>query len=178
MATQTNGSRRIIQLSRNLPPEAVLYHPKEWMEFDSVTRLTPRQAAVLRGIALGLTNEAIARVLTIGLKSAENYIHAIYQEFNWQEDFPVMWHPRVCATLELLRHDGHLTVPLLHHYSDGSATDSQTRAFAEQCLKYAMQQFPDPVAYLSALTRELQRAVRVARKLTEAQRLQDEWRMH
>lgn len=60
--------------------------------------LTPRQLEILRLVAEGYSNAAIASKLSLAYKSVENYLTSIYQELRiWQEDEPT--HPRVKAIL-------------------------------------------------------------------------------
>lgn len=51
-------------------------HPREG---SAIVRLTPRQQDVLRLLAEGLSNAAIARQLTLEERSVESYINVIYQ---------------------------------------------------------------------------------------------------
>lgn len=60
-------------------------------------RLTPRQREVLALMAEGYNNAAIAEKLVLGLKSAENYVNAIYQELSFTDGADV--HPRGAAVL-------------------------------------------------------------------------------
>lgn len=59
--------------------------------------LTPRQQQVIALLAQGYSNASIAQQLSLGTKSVENYINALYQEFQISRDEPV--HPRVTAAL-------------------------------------------------------------------------------
>jgi DNA-binding NarL/FixJ family response regulator len=51
-------------------------HPRQG---SAILRLTPRQQEVLRLLAEGLSNAAIARQLTLEERSVESYINVIYQ---------------------------------------------------------------------------------------------------
>jgi DNA-binding NarL/FixJ family response regulator len=51
-------------------------HPRQG---SAIVRLTPRQQEVLRLLAEGLSNAAIARQLTLEERSVESYINVIYQ---------------------------------------------------------------------------------------------------
>lgn len=62
-----------------------------------VEALTARQREILKLIAVGYNNAAIAQKLTLNEKSVENYINAIYQELQIVRQDGV--HPRVKATL-------------------------------------------------------------------------------
>lgn len=65
-------------------------------------RLTPRQLEVLRLVAEGHSNAAIAGKLFLSEKSVENYLTAIYQQLDvWQGQETV--HPRVRAVLIYLQ---------------------------------------------------------------------------
>ena len=66
--------------------------------------LTARQSEVIALIAQGYSNGAIAEALTLGVKSVENYINAIYQQLRVTQDEPI--HPRVKATLIFLQDSG------------------------------------------------------------------------
>ena len=63
----------------------------------SVGALTSRQGDVLRLMAQGFSNSAIAVELSLGRKSVENYINAIYQHLQISGSDPT--HPRVKAVL-------------------------------------------------------------------------------
>lgn len=63
--------------------------------------LSRRQEEVLGLMAQGYNNTAIAGRLELGTKSVENYIHAIYQELNLNQEGP--FHPRVQAVLTYIR---------------------------------------------------------------------------
>ena len=64
---------------------------------SAVARLTPRQQEVLKLIAEGHTNAAIAQRLVLSEKSVETYINSIYQELNLSNEPEI--HARVKATL-------------------------------------------------------------------------------
>ena len=68
--------------------------------------LTARQSEVIALMAQGYSNNAIAQELTLGVKSVENYINAIYQQLNVTQDTPI--HPRVKAVLLFLQESGTL----------------------------------------------------------------------
>jgi DNA-binding NarL/FixJ family response regulator len=63
-------------------------------------RLTPRQLEVLRLMAMGLSNTAIARTLVLEDKSVENHINAIFGQLVVNHDSSV--HPRVKAVITYL----------------------------------------------------------------------------
>ena len=63
-----------------------------------VSRLTPRQFDVLRGVARGLSNQAIAEELDVSLNSVVNHLTAIYAAL----DIPEESNPRVRAVLDFL----------------------------------------------------------------------------
>jgi DNA-binding NarL/FixJ family response regulator len=63
----------------------------------SVGALTARQGDVLKLMAQGFSNSAIAVELSLGRKSVENYINAIYQHLQISGSDPI--HPRVKAVL-------------------------------------------------------------------------------
>lgn len=64
-------------------------------------RLTPRQLEVLRLVAEGHSNAAIAQKLYLSDKSVENHLTAVYQVLGvWMDEEPV--HPRVKAVLVYL----------------------------------------------------------------------------
>jgi len=64
-------------------------------------RLTPRQLDVLKLVAEGHSNAAIAQKLFLSDKSVENHLTAVYQVLGvWMDDEPV--HPRVKAVLVYL----------------------------------------------------------------------------
>jgi len=67
---------------------------------SAVARLTPRQQEVLKLIAEGHNNAAIAQRLFLSEKSVETYINSIYQELNLSNE-PYI-HARVKATLAYL----------------------------------------------------------------------------
>lgn len=74
-----------------------------------LSNLTPRQLEVLRLVAQGYSNAAIARELSLAHKSVENYLTGIYQELRvWEGDSP--GHPRVKAVLLYLK-ETHSTEP-------------------------------------------------------------------
>lgn len=78
-----------------LDPEVVNGLKPKQGSFTS--RLTPRQQEVLALMAQGHNNAGIAEQLVLGAKSVENYINAIYQELNLNQNDRI--HPRVCAVL-------------------------------------------------------------------------------
>ena len=67
---------------------------------SAVGRLTPRQQDVLRLIAEGYNNAAIAKQLVLSEKSVETYINVIYQELHLSNEPAI--HARVKATLAYL----------------------------------------------------------------------------
>ena len=69
-------------------------HPKKG---SALSRLTPRQIDVLRLIAQGHSNGAIAEKTGLTLKSIETYIHELYQSLGLSFERDV--HSRVKATL-------------------------------------------------------------------------------
>ena len=72
-----------------------------WPREDSaIARLTPRQLEVLRLIAQGFNNAAIAEELGLAVKSIEIYINAIYQELHLSQEPSI--NARVRATLVYL----------------------------------------------------------------------------
>lgn len=62
-----------------------------------LVRLAPRQREVLKLIAQGYNNAAIAKRLELAEKSVESYINTIYQELNLSHEPEI--HARVKATL-------------------------------------------------------------------------------
>lgn len=64
---------------------------------SAVARLTPRQQEVLKLIAEGHNNAAIAKKLVVSEKSVETYINSIYQELHLSGQPEI--HARVRATL-------------------------------------------------------------------------------
>jgi len=72
-------------------------HPRQ---DSAVARLTPRQQEVLKLIAEGHNNAAIAQRLFLSERSVETYINSIYQELNLSNE-PYI-HARVKATLAYL----------------------------------------------------------------------------
>lgn len=64
---------------------------------SAVARLTPRQQEVLKLMAEGHNNAAIAQRLVLSEKSVETYINSIYQELNLSKGPKI--HARVKATL-------------------------------------------------------------------------------
>ena len=67
-----------------------------------VDRLTPRQRDILRLVAQGLTNAAIAEHLVLAEKSVENQLTAIYAELGIDRREESL-HPRVSAVLSYLQ---------------------------------------------------------------------------
>lgn len=67
-----------------------------------LARLSSRQLEILRLIALGLSNAAIAERLTLAEKSVENQVSLLYQHLGIDRRGGAM-HPRVKATLLYLR---------------------------------------------------------------------------
>jgi DNA-binding NarL/FixJ family response regulator len=63
-----------------------------------VSKLTPRQFDVLRAVARGLSNQAIADELNVSLNSVVNHLTAIYAAL----DMPDEANPRVRAVLDFL----------------------------------------------------------------------------
>ena len=63
-----------------------------------VSQLTPRQFEVLRAVARGLSNQAIADELSVSLNSVVNHLTAIYSAL----DMPDEANPRVRAVLTFL----------------------------------------------------------------------------
>jgi DNA-binding NarL/FixJ family response regulator len=66
----------------------------------ALARLTPRQLEVLRLIAQGFNNAAIAERLVLAEKSVETYINAVYQELGLSGEPGV--HARVKAAILFL----------------------------------------------------------------------------
>lgn len=66
-----------------------------------LSRLTPRQAAILALLAQGYTNAAIAGELGLAEKSVENQINLLYQNLNVTREQTNL-HPRVAAVLTYL----------------------------------------------------------------------------
>jgi DNA-binding NarL/FixJ family response regulator len=82
-----------------LDPEIVKrLYPKQG---SAVSRLTPRQCEVLKLIAQGYNNTAIAKRLKLSKKSVETYINVIYQELNLSAEQDI--HARVKASLMFLQ---------------------------------------------------------------------------
>lgn len=73
-------------------------HPREESE---VGRLTPRQQQVLRLLAEGLNNSAIARKLSVEERSVEGYINVIYQHLGLSGEPEI--NMRVKAALAFLK---------------------------------------------------------------------------
>ncbi len=70
---------------------------------DPVAALTPARLAVLRLVAQGLSNRAVARALGLSPRSVENHLAAVYRTVGAAgEDV----NPRVTAVLALHRHEG------------------------------------------------------------------------
>ena len=67
----------------------------------SLKGLTPRQSDVLRLMAQGFTNGAVAEQLSVSEKSVENYVNAVYQQLGVRRENQM--HPRVQAVLTFLR---------------------------------------------------------------------------
>jgi len=70
-------------------------------EGSPVDRLTPRQQQVLRLLAEGLSNAAIARRLGLEERSVESYINVIYQHLELSGEPEI--NMRVKATLAFLK---------------------------------------------------------------------------
>lgn len=79
------------ELTKNLSPR----------KGGSLAGLTPRQTDVIRLMAQGFNNSAIAENLSVSEKSVENYVNAVYQQLHVRAD--VDMHPRVQAVLAFLR---------------------------------------------------------------------------
>jgi DNA-binding NarL/FixJ family response regulator len=77
-----------------------LVSAKSSAERSSLSELTPRERAVLREMAQGASNAAIAKALVITEGSVEKYIHSIFAKLQlaWEEDV----HRRVKAVLMFL----------------------------------------------------------------------------
>ena len=73
--------------------------------------LSSRQLDVLRGVAEGLTNHAIAQRLGIATSSVINHLSAVYAALEIPQDC----NPRVMATLDYLTATGQLVaLPTTH----------------------------------------------------------------
>lgn len=73
-------------------------------QYSRVRRLTPRQMEVLRLMAKGYSNMAIARELVLEEKSVENHINAIFSQLVVNRDPTI--HPRVKAVITYLEDSG------------------------------------------------------------------------
>lgn len=69
---------------------------------SAVSRLAPRQREILGLIAQGLSNAAIASLLTLSEKSVENQINLVYQNLGIQRGGGGI-HPRVSAVLKYMQ---------------------------------------------------------------------------
>lgn len=90
------------------PPDAGLRGPDadrlpfELASGDAVTNLTPREREILRLVAHGLSNAAIADALVVSERTVDSHIRAIYRELGlW--DRP-RHNRRVLAALNYLAH--------------------------------------------------------------------------
>jgi len=68
--------------------------------------LTTREKEILSLMAQGYKNAAIARILSLELKTVEHYINSIFSKLN--NNCPELKHPRVWAVLSYLRATGKL----------------------------------------------------------------------
>ena len=73
-------------------------------ERSVLAELTPREREVMRAMAQGKNNAAIAESLVIAERSVEKYIHAIFAKLGiaWEENV----HRRVKAVLLFLAEEG------------------------------------------------------------------------
>lgn len=74
------------------------------LEQTSLSRLSPREMDVLREMAQGKTNAAIAAALSLSESSIEKHVNAIFSKLDLTEEAQV--HRRVAAVLTLLRDAG------------------------------------------------------------------------
>lgn len=68
---------------------------------SAVSRLTPRELDVLREMAQGKTNSAIARALSLSESAIEKHVNAIFSKLGLSEEAEL--HRRVAAVLTFLR---------------------------------------------------------------------------
>jgi DNA-binding NarL/FixJ family response regulator len=78
---------------------------------SALSRLTPRQFEVLRGMAEGYNNAAIAENLVLAEKSVETYINGIYQELGLSGEPGI--HARVKAAILFLEETTQDVTPTL-----------------------------------------------------------------
>ncbi len=74
------------------------------LEQTPLSRLTPREMDVLRQMAQGKTNAAIAAALSLSESSIEKYVNAIFSKLELTEEAQI--HRRVAAVLTFLRDTG------------------------------------------------------------------------